>query len=541
MGGVLSSEEKEHIAPHLLGFQPSELCSLVWDSINEVGMEPRDSQDNSSNYHPRKIGISFKGAFGEAEAASEIKKENSVVFWDGMDTTHLPKRVFLEVLKMTGEELVSTYEQNYELERMTDLGFAVAELKHALSCLDQHISSTLGSQESAGEYKRRLDEATMSDEEEEEEEDMDEREDVHVVRSSAGGRADLTEDEASPEEKAASDEEIADSPLPSASTLQQTSNDDDSPPATPPSPTYFLHRRRSSRGIVGVLDRIPDLRTRLPSTGDDADISPPRSPPGGGSNTSTALDRVKKKVKILSLFKQHKVSPEETPPAQSPTTLRPRPLSLGIPPGLRQRSQSIPCFPEHTLPPIKSRSHSNPGDNIDTPTVPPPMLPGNLAGTPGRLIIPTPIAALGSGGGEHSPRTPPGVTSTPLFFRSLSTPLTSTLGAVAPPPSPITPLVPLLGGYVPPSPLPPVRSPPRGTKSSALLTPLLRSNTAPLQDIIRPTTHPSTPGGPDSFVRMSSIESLASESVDTSPPLPSIEDIVQTSCPLQGPRRNDYV
>lgn len=258
MGNVFSREEKKEIAPHFEGINPVSLAVVIWDCINEEGMDNRDKE----------VGISFDGDGSEAG-------KNNITFWDNGETTSLPKNVFLEIMKMTGEQVVKIFEDNYDLQRSKELLESVSVLKAALEHLEQHMS-TVESKISAEEYRRLIDSETEPEE--------------------------IEWDDEAP--VAAVDIQVPVLTLPTDDTNADDSDSSDEA-ATPP-PDYLLQRRRSTRGIEGVMDRLPELRRRCDAADEPEMPMSPASP--------LAFDKVRKKVKLLSMFhvKKDEVSPEET-------------------------------------------------------------------------------------------------------------------------------------------------------------------------------------------------------------------------------------
>ena len=358
MGGLLSTEEKKEVEPLFQGFDPLQLASVVWDCINEVEISPSLSKQAH-------ISISFSGQTGSSDG---------VVFTDGGETTEMPKRVFLEIVKLSSEQTIENYEQHYDLERSPDADYAVTELKKAVECLTAHISTIQGV--TPEEYKQYLDEEIASDDvfssEEEEYEENESEEDENQEDIQNVSNTELPPPPIQQPQVLVNDEIV---PSPAKGSDQGSDSDDDSPP-TPPSPSY-LAQRRGSMGIDGVLDRIPDLRRRV--SGEDDEGSPPGSP------TSLAVDKVRKKVKLLSLFHVRKDSPEEDEKKEK--SLKPRSLSLQTlfstpsPKLARHRflstptSSSTPTSPEQPSTPTaspdmqrsKQRSRSTPFMRPETP------------------------------------------------------------------------------------------------------------------------------------------------------------------------------
>lgn len=138
MGGALSQEEKKQLIPHLQDFNPISLSSIVWDTINVVGVD--DEREN--------FGIHFDDC--------EKDEERNVVFWDGDDVHEIPFPVFMEILNLVCKETVKIYEEKYHLEedKMVELG--VMKLKLAMQCL-QSILQSLHRTETLEDYRKRID------------------------------------------------------------------------------------------------------------------------------------------------------------------------------------------------------------------------------------------------------------------------------------------------------------------------------------------------------------------------------------------------
>ena len=232
MGNVLSYKEQKALKPHLQGIEPASLAAIIWDSINLVGVD--DDLE--------KIGIHFIN-----ESELDDSSQSQVIFWDENGATDMPRKVFLEVLLMIGEQIVNEYESNYDLEKATDLGTAVNKLQLALVSLNETIQSL--PDEGSKTYRERLDSGVLT-----------------------------------------SDEHISDNLIEKVRTRRGsymwTNGETENLPTN-------VGRRRS-KGIEGVIDRLPELRRRY-----DKAI--------GGSNNS--LDRVRSKIKILTMFQKGSVAP----------------------------------------------------------------------------------------------------------------------------------------------------------------------------------------------------------------------------------------
>lgn len=233
MGSTLSCKEQRALKPHLQGIEPASLAAIVWDSINMVGVDD----------DIEKLGIHFVNGT-ELDDCGQAR----VIFWDEIGATDMPRKVFLEVLLMVGEETVTEYESNYDLNTSTDLGTAVNKLQLALASLRDNIDG-LSREEGAKAYRDRLD-SGVSINDDPVSDDL-----IEEIRTRRGS-------------------------------YMWTNGEPDSEPAN--------MGRRQSKGIEGVIDRLPELRRRY-----DKAI--------GSSGRS--LDRVRKKIKILTMFQKGNVAP----------------------------------------------------------------------------------------------------------------------------------------------------------------------------------------------------------------------------------------
>ena len=234
MGNLLSVREQRALKPHLQGIEPSSLAAIIWDSMNLVGVDD----------DVEKLGIHFMN-----ESEFEEGGQARVVFWDEIGATDMPRKVFFEVLLLVGEEIVEEYENNYDLEISTDLGTAVKKLQLALVSLRESID-TLTNEEGAKTYRERLDSGGDKNEEPASDDLIEE------IRSRRGS-------------------------------YMWTNGE-------PDSEALYNTGRRASKGIEGVIDRLPDLRRRY-----DKAVGTSNKP----------LERVKQKIKILSMFQKGNVSP----------------------------------------------------------------------------------------------------------------------------------------------------------------------------------------------------------------------------------------
>ena len=337
MGAAFSSEEKKELGPYLKGFDPMALAGLIRDTINGEGLEGQDEKGGPA-------GIVFGGD------GSEEQKDN-VTFWEDGQVTTLPKNIFLELMKMAAEDVLKTYDEIYDLKRSPALQNSVETLKEALGHLDEHLDA-MENKVSPAEYKKFLDEE-YSDSEESESDNYDEDDDDE-------DNEDVEEEEEEEEEEEKEEEKIKEESKKTAPvhnlkaslrrlslTIPLTSST--SGTSVPPplrlslsSPTldtpkkegdssadlddnfapplqYIQQRRKSTRGIVGVMDRLPELRGRF-DNGELEETQPEQTTPP----KPQAFDKVKKKVKLLSLFHIGKEgTAEESEMTKSPPALSP--------------------------------------------------------------------------------------------------------------------------------------------------------------------------------------------------------------------------
>lgn len=233
MGNILSYKEQKALKPYLQGIEPASLAAIIWDSINFIGVD-----DDIG-----KLGIHFVSG-----TEFEDQGQARVIFWDDVGATDLPRKVFLEILLMVGYKLLMEYENNYDLERTTDLGTAVNKLQVALVSLQETIDGLSG-EESARTYRERLDSGVNT-----------------------------------------SDGPISDNLIEEIRTRRGSCMWTNGEPESQSINT----KRRQSKGIEGVIDRLPELRRRY-----DKAV--------GGSDKP--LDRVRNKIKILTMFQKVSVSP----------------------------------------------------------------------------------------------------------------------------------------------------------------------------------------------------------------------------------------
>lgn len=136
MGTVLSKEELHLLQPHLVGFNPSSLATVIWDAIQEVCQDDKEEG----------FGIHFSSSLNSQGCDGE---NPMVTFWDEMGIDQLPRKVFLELLQFIGEHTMnnlSTDTCNNDIHR---LEMALAQLKVKLSLLVNEDGSV--------KYRERMD------------------------------------------------------------------------------------------------------------------------------------------------------------------------------------------------------------------------------------------------------------------------------------------------------------------------------------------------------------------------------------------------
>ena len=274
MGSALSARERKDLKPLLQGIEPSSLAAVIWDSINSVGVD-----DELENF-----GVHFLNGT-EFEDGGEAR----VIFWDEIGANDMPRKVFLEILLVMGDEIAQEYEDNYDLELSTDLGTAVRKLQVALISLRETLEG-LTDDQCTKAYRERLDSGVSMNE------DPISDELVEEIRTRRGS-------------------------------YMWTNSDQESEAA--------YGGRRQSKGIESVFERLPDLKRRYEKA-----IS-------SSNSSNKPLERVRQKIKILNMFQKGSVAPsaileeeEHASRAPSPNPMRRR-STLGMSPVQRSRSNSV--------------------------------------------------------------------------------------------------------------------------------------------------------------------------------------------------------
>ena len=131
MGNLLSEEESRIIKPHVDGFDPSSLATVIWDAIREIGQD--DKHDN--------FGIHFS----KPDKGHGNSHHPMVTFWDGNSVDQLPRYEFLRVLEYIAESTLKSYAEIYDLKRSPEIGAKTVRLERALDGLKKELQqSTAG-------------------------------------------------------------------------------------------------------------------------------------------------------------------------------------------------------------------------------------------------------------------------------------------------------------------------------------------------------------------------------------------------------------
>lgn len=245
MGHVLSKEEVQVLQPHLLGFNPSSLAAVIWDTIQEV------SQDNKDEG----LGIHFS-------TTSEGHHETPMVtFWDELGVGQLPRKVFLEILQFIGEFTMNSVSKNTpDLQVLSVTTHDLHRLKLALNELNIKLAS-LTSEEGSAIYRRRIDSGI----------------DIGSNTTSVAGSA-----------------EILDKLRVNNGSCDWINSEDDA--FLPQNPHLSQHGNRGSKGMEAVVERLPELRTRY-----ERSLSVE-------SDRNVLQQRVLGKLKVLSVLKSGRTS-----------------------------------------------------------------------------------------------------------------------------------------------------------------------------------------------------------------------------------------
>lgn len=144
MGHILTKDEINSVQPHLTGFDPSALATVIWDAIREV------NQDNKQEG----LGIYFGDGPEETTDKPSKDSQHMVTFWDEGGMNQLPRKVFLEIMQFIGEHTIE--------EAMNTSGSAPEEdkglqrLKIAMENLSVRLQ-TLQSEQGSAQYHQSLD------------------------------------------------------------------------------------------------------------------------------------------------------------------------------------------------------------------------------------------------------------------------------------------------------------------------------------------------------------------------------------------------
>ena len=95
MGNILTRKERLVIQRYIRGTAPGCLSAVIWDSINQVGVD--DTKENLGIY------------FGSLDNSGESK----VVFWDKTDSpVQISRKLFLLTLEFVAQEVAQQYKEH---------------------------------------------------------------------------------------------------------------------------------------------------------------------------------------------------------------------------------------------------------------------------------------------------------------------------------------------------------------------------------------------------------------------------------------------
>ena len=216
MGTVLSADEKKRAAQYLDGLKTVGLTAVIWDSINQVGLD--DVHDH--------IGIQFD----EDDAGY-----SRVVFWDAEGPSlQMPKKVFLEILLFASNVIFKDIaERTGSTDEVERLARAIAHLKHEVdSCPGETVEV----------YRKFLDDGYVPNSVQQSVEE------VRVHRET----------------------------ITSANSDVEVENWS----------SIHARRRRSTMGIEGVVERLPELRKRY-------------------EHETNLITRIRNKLKAILMFRSN--------------------------------------------------------------------------------------------------------------------------------------------------------------------------------------------------------------------------------------------
>ncbi len=149
MGEALSVAEKKQLLPHLRGFKPHALASIIWDTVNEVCTDDRRDSFGILFDQTEKDETLERGECEAEKEEDEIEvskcaargDKERVTFWDKEMIQTLPLPIFMDILMFVGEETVRSYEEHYDISKNNDVSKEVDKLKVALEYLQNKLQS----------------------------------------------------------------------------------------------------------------------------------------------------------------------------------------------------------------------------------------------------------------------------------------------------------------------------------------------------------------------------------------------------------------
>ena len=157
MGGALSTEEKRLLLPQLQSFGLDTLSTIIWDTINLVGVDDQREKfgihfDEPEEENPKEQEEKPK----EEQEKSKQRKQQMVTFWDGENAQTVPFPIFADIVIYVGEEKVKVYEEKHDPKEGNDTTAGLSKLKLALEYLKGKVERE-GRLETAAEYRSKLD------------------------------------------------------------------------------------------------------------------------------------------------------------------------------------------------------------------------------------------------------------------------------------------------------------------------------------------------------------------------------------------------
>lgn len=249
MGNVLSEGELQELKSHVKGINPEGLAKVIHHAINDEGKTI-----------PGEFGIQFMEPTNE-EVGAGLGMASVVLWQDNFAPQQMTKKNFLKLLKFVGEETLANYD--VDAAGVIRLEAAMENLKKVLATENRAlltIDTTEDHRNDSGyneEFKEGLGEAWTSLEMETESVPtlVDEPDDVFVGNS----RTSLP---TSPKTSHGTSPKTSPKTSPQAS-VRSTPSPSASPRASRKDLRMLYHEMMPQKGIAAVIERLPELRTRM--------------------------------------------------------------------------------------------------------------------------------------------------------------------------------------------------------------------------------------------------------------------------------------